>query len=93
MEKLVHGGKYRHFKGMEYRVIKEVEIEGESLVLYQKLYDDYSYWLRPVKMFLDYKDGAKRFVFLEKIIEDKKTPKEIEARHSETEKLYKITVE
>ena len=44
MEKLVYFGKYRHFKGMEYRVIKEIELEGEIFVLYQKLYGDFSYW-------------------------------------------------
>ena len=90
MEKLVHFGKYQHFKGMEYRVIKEVKIDGEIVVLYQKLYDDYSFWLRPRTMFLDYKDGVKRFTFIENSFVEISLPDEVEAIHSESEKKYKV---
>ena len=90
MEKLVYFGKYRHFKGNEYRVIKEIELEGEIFVLYQKLYGDFSYWLRPKKMFLDYKDCLKRFTFTGDVFVHTELPKRIEAKHSETEKIYEI---
>lgn len=90
MEKLVYFGRYRHFKGLEYRVIKEINLEGENLVLYQKLYGDFSYWLRPKKMFLDYKDGLKRFTFIGDIFVHTELPKKIQATHSETEKVYEI---
>jgi len=92
MEKLVYLGKYKHFKGMEYRVIKEVKIDGEIVVLYQKLYDDYSFWLRPRLMFLDYKNGAKRFTFIENTTEKVELPEILEATHSESEKKYKVTL-
>lgn len=50
-------GKYRHFKGKE----KEYQVLGvakhsetsEELVVYKKLYDDYSLWVRPLSMFLE----------------------------------------
>lgn len=93
MKKLVHGGKYRHFKGMEYRVIKIVEIQEETMVLYQKLYGDYSYWLRPVEMFLDYKNGVKRFVYIGDFTGNLELPKKIKAIHSETEKIYEIILD
>lgn len=51
----VEPGIYQHFKGARYEVIgtgRHSETE-EHLVFYRKLYDDYSFWVRPVDMFLD----------------------------------------
>lgn len=66
-ESLKLGGVYRHFKGNLYKVLyiaKHSETE-ESMVVYQKLYGDHDIWVRPLCMFLDYKevDGklVKRF--------------------------------
>lgn len=49
------GGVYRHFKGMEYRVL-EVARHSETLekmVVYQQLYGDRGIWVRPLDMFLE----------------------------------------
>lgn len=51
-------GKYRHYKGKEYRVIgvaKHSETQ-EDLVIYEALYDNEvsKLWVRPFNMFLEY---------------------------------------
>ncbi len=48
-------GRYRHYKGKEYQVLGVAEHSetGEDLVVYRKLYDDYSMWVRPIGMFLE----------------------------------------
>lgn len=51
----VEAGIYQHFKGQRYEVLavgKHSESE-ESLVFYRQLYDDYSFWARPLAMFVE----------------------------------------
>ena len=46
-------GRYRHYKGNEYRVLglaRHSETE-EWMVYYQALYGDKGYWVRPLAMF------------------------------------------
>lgn len=49
----VKPGLYRHYKNKEYRVIGSAKHSEtlEDLVLYQPLYGERGYWVRPVKMF------------------------------------------
>ena len=51
-QKTIRPGRYRHFKGREYEVIGIARhSEDESpLVVYRKLYDDLSLWVRPADM-------------------------------------------
>lgn len=51
----IQPGTYRHYKGALYKVTgtaKHSETE-EVLVVYQTLYGDYSWWVRPLAMFLE----------------------------------------
>ncbi len=51
----VEPGTYEHFKGARYEVFgtgHHSETE-EPLVFYRKLYDDYSFWARPLDMFTE----------------------------------------
>ena len=63
MEEIEIGGKYRHFKVEEYRVIGVAKHSEtlEEFVVYQKLYDDGALWIRPKAMFLEIvqRDGYK----------------------------------
>ena len=45
-------GKYRHFKGNEYRVIGVAKHSEtlEEMVVYQALYGEQGYWVRPAAM-------------------------------------------
>jgi hypothetical protein len=48
-------GRYRHYKGNHYQVIgiaRHSETE-EKMVVYRKLYDDRSMWVRPLMMFME----------------------------------------
>ena len=46
-------GRYRHFKGGEYRVygIARHSETGEQLVVYEPLYGEGGLWVRPLSMF------------------------------------------
>ena len=48
-------GKYRHFKGNEYRVLYNAKHSetGEDMVVYQALYGEYGIWVRPSRMFCE----------------------------------------
>lgn len=48
-------GVYRHYKGRDYRVVA-IARHSEThapLVVYQKLYDDHGWWVRPAAMFIE----------------------------------------
>ncbi|MEE4661223.1 MAG: DUF1653 domain-containing protein [Halieaceae bacterium] len=48
-------GRYRHYKGKDYRVLYVATHSetGEKLVVYQTLYGDFDYWVRPLAMFVE----------------------------------------
>lgn len=48
-------GKYRHYKGNEYEVIGVAKHSEtlEDMVMYQALYGEQQYWVRPFAMFLE----------------------------------------
>ena len=48
-------GRYRHYKGNEYRVhhLARHSETQEVLVVYQMLYGDHSFWVRPAAMFVE----------------------------------------
>jgi hypothetical protein len=55
MSELLAKGRYRHYKGQQYEVFntaRHSETE-EVLVVYQCLYGDYSWWVRPLSMFTE----------------------------------------
>lgn len=63
-------GRYRHFKGKEYKVLgvaRHSETE-EELVVYRALYGDFSLWVRPVNMWNEAveRDGKtfRRFTYI-----------------------------
>ncbi len=47
-------GRYQHYKGKPYQVLGVARHSEtlESMVVYQKLYDDQSLWVRPFAMFV-----------------------------------------
>ena len=61
MEELKINRVYRHFKG-DYYLVVDVANDSETkekCVIYRKLYDDGSLWIRPLKMFLSEVDHEK----------------------------------
>ena len=53
---------YRHFKGGKYIVLDIVqytEDENEKIVIYQRLYEPFSKWARPLSMFASEVDHKK----------------------------------
>ncbi len=52
---------YKHFKGNYYFVIDIAHHseDGTDYVVYRKLYDDYSLWIRPLSMFMSEVDHEK----------------------------------
>ena len=61
MQKLKINGIYKHFKGNYYLVeglAKDSESEQE-MVVYRRLYEDGSLWVRPKEMFLSEVDHEK----------------------------------
>ncbi len=48
-------GIYKHYKGNEYKVIAQARHSEtlEDLVVYQALYKERAFWVRPLKMFLE----------------------------------------
>ena len=64
-------GKYRHFKGNEYKLlgIATHSETGEPMVIYQALYGDRGLWVRPAAMWNETveKDGycGPRFTYME----------------------------
>ena len=51
----IRPGRYRHFKGSEYRVLGTAHHSEtlEELVVYQALYGEGSLWVRPAAMWSD----------------------------------------
>lgn len=51
----IQPGIYRHFKGKEYRVLFTATHSEtlEEYVVYQALYGEMGYWIRPADMFLE----------------------------------------
>ena len=70
MENDIKPGLYRHFKGMEYKVIgtaRHSETE-EIMVVYQAMYGDHGLWVRPASMWNEtiVRDGIsyQRFTYI-----------------------------
>lgn len=52
---MIEPGKYRHYKGYEYEVLlvaRDSETE-EPHVVYQALYGERGFWIRPLSMFTE----------------------------------------
>lgn len=52
---VIHPGRWRHFKGGEYQVLGLARHSetGEEYVVYQALYGERGYWVRPASMWLE----------------------------------------
>lgn len=61
MQELKIKGIYKHFKG-DYYLVEDVALDSETqeeMVIYRKLYEDCSLWIRSKKMFLSEVDHNK----------------------------------
>ena len=74
---MIKKGVYRHFKGGLY-LLEDIAKDSETLdeiVVYRALYNDFSLWVRPLKMWEETvkKDNTnvKRFEFLCDVFEEK----------------------
>ena len=71
MEDSVKLGRYRHFKGNEYRVLYTATHSEtlEPMIVYQALYGEGGIWVRPLKMWNEtvVRNGVeyKRFTYIE----------------------------
>ena len=61
MNEIKINGIYRHFKGDYYLLVDTAKHSetGETYVVYRKLYEDCSLWIRPLDMFLEKVDKEK----------------------------------
>ena len=61
MDRLKINGIYKHFKGDYYMLVDTAKHSetGEDYVVYRKLYNDCSLWVRPLSMFLEEVDHKK----------------------------------
>ena len=61
MREILAGRKYRHFKGNDYKVLALAEHTetGEECVVYQALYDEGEFYVRPLDMFASEVDRDK----------------------------------
>ncbi|CAH9053210.1 hypothetical protein PSECIP111951_00775 [Pseudoalteromonas holothuriae] len=53
MKQLLKAGIYQHYKGPKYHVhhVATHSETGEAMVVYQTLYGDFDFWVRPLEMF------------------------------------------
>ena len=61
MNKIKIKGIYKHLKG-DYYLVEDIAIDSETKeenVVYRRLYDDNSLWIRPLEMFLSEVDHKK----------------------------------